>query len=171
MTEPETIPAKQRFICDEMLIRLARWLRAAGYDTEVVAHGTNDRDLMANGVANNRLILTRDRKFLERRDAGSQVFYVASGDIDEQAREITEPLKINWLKLPFSRCLMDNAMLHPATEAEIDSLAWPRQSMEGPFTTCPECGRHYWSGSHTRRMLGKLDAWARGSFGKGQKMP
>ena len=151
---------KQRFICDEMLVRLARWLRAAGYDTEVVTRGVKDRDLMADAMANDRLILTRDRKFLERRGADTQVFFVISVDIDEQVREITGPLGINWIKAPFSRCLMDNAPLRPASDAEINALPWPQQKPLGPFTTCPECGRHYWTGSHTRRMSGKLEAWA-----------
>ncbi len=161
---PEMIGLKRRFICDEMLNRLARWLRAAGYDTEQVAHGVNDRDLMAHAVASDRLILTRDHKFLERRGSASQVFLVISGAIDEQAHELTAPLGINWLKAPFSRCLMDNAPLRPAIKAEIDDLPWPSQSLTGPFTTCPDCGRHYWTGSHTLRMRDKLEAWTRGQF-------
>lgn len=160
---------KQRYICDEMLIRLARWLRAAGYDTELAEHGINDRDLMAHATVNDRLILTRDRKFLERRGADSQVFLVVSGTIDEQVREITGPLGIDWLIMPLSRCLMDNALLRPARETEIDALPWPRRKMAGPFTTCAECGRHYWSGSHTRRMLDRLEAWARGIFSTGKE--
>lgn len=152
---------KQRFICDEMLVRLARWLRAAGYDTELVANGVNDRDLMACAQANGRLILTRDRKFLERRGAVSQVLIIVSGAIDEQVHEITEPLNIDWLRAPFSRCLIDNTPLRPARDAEIDTLPWPRENVAGPVTTCPKCGRHYWSGSHTRRMLAKLEAWTR----------
>lgn len=152
---------EQRFICDEMLIRLARWLRAAGYDVELVTHDVNDRDVMAQAKANGRVILTRDRKFLERRGADTLVFLVISGRIDEQVREITGPLGIDWLKAPFSRCIVDNTPVRPANEGEIANLPWSRRGMTGPFTSCPECGRLYWTGGHTRRMRGELEAWSR----------
>ena len=43
-SEPEPAPADPvpRFLCDAMLHRLARWLRAAGYDTEVARHAEGD---------------------------------------------------------------------------------------------------------------------------------
>ncbi len=154
----------QCFICDEMLIRLARWLRAAGYDTELLAHGASDRDLMDHAKANDRVILTRDRKFLERRGAKSLAFLIISTDVDEQAREITGPLGIDWLKAPFSRCLVDNIPVRPASKAESANLPWPRRGITGPFMSCPKCGRLYWVGGHTRRMLAKLETWSQGSF-------
>ncbi len=41
MTESTTSP-EVRFLCDEMLTRLARWLRAAGYDTVMLEIGESD---------------------------------------------------------------------------------------------------------------------------------
>ena len=37
-----------RLLCDEMLARLGRWLRAAGYDTEIATGGASDRALTAH---------------------------------------------------------------------------------------------------------------------------
>ena len=155
---------EKRLICDEMLIRLARWLRAAGYDAELLAHGISDRDLMAYAKANDRVLLTRDRKFLERRGAVSQVFLILSTNVEEQAREITGPLGIDWLKAPFSRCLVDNTTVHPASEDEIANVPFSRRGMAGPFMSCPKCGRRYWTGSHTRRMRQKLETWSQDTF-------
>jgi uncharacterized protein with PIN domain len=34
-----------RFLCDEMLAGLGRWLRIAGYDAAIAGPGRRDRDL------------------------------------------------------------------------------------------------------------------------------
>lgn len=51
----------QRFLCDEMLLGLAKWLRAAGYDTTVAKAGLTDRELLQEAVTEDRILLTRDR--------------------------------------------------------------------------------------------------------------
>ncbi len=150
----------ERFICDEMLTRLARWLRAAGYDTELAAKGMNDQDLMAKAISGNRLLLTRDRKFLERRNSEAHVFLIDSGRIEDQVNEITRPLGINWLKAPFSRCLMDNAVVTAATEMNKSNMPPDWKGSLDSLKSCPDCGRLFWTGSHTRRMLARLEAWS-----------
>lgn len=157
---------RQRFICDEMLIRLGRWLRAAGYHTELAERGGVDKDLMARARAGQMTILTRDRKLLEHRDARVYVTLVVSGKLSEQAQEITRALGIDWQKQPFSRCLVDNAPVRPATEDEIAALPWSGRGVSGPYTICPDCGRSYWTGGHTQRMLGVLEHWSQGRFGE-----
>jgi len=54
-----------RLLCDEMLARLGRWLRAAGYDTEIAEGGASDRALVAHCAAEARTLLTRDRHLAE----------------------------------------------------------------------------------------------------------
>ena len=54
-----------RFLCDEMLTGLARWLRIAGYDTAIVVRGRRDRDLVEQANSENRILLTRDRRLVE----------------------------------------------------------------------------------------------------------
>jgi uncharacterized protein with PIN domain len=149
-----------RFICDEMLGRLARWLRAAGYDAEDVSPGASDREVIARAVADDRLVLTRDRKFLEFRGAATKVFLVVSGDVEVQAREIAAALGIDWLRAPFSRCLVDNGLLLPAPKDDLQRLPEGRLDIADPIMTCPACGRLYWSGGHVRRMRSKLEKWA-----------
>ena len=57
-------------LCDRMLIRLGRWLRAAGYDTEIAADAIADRLLLDHAIREGRLLLTRDRKLAEHRGRG-----------------------------------------------------------------------------------------------------
>lgn len=63
-----------RFLCDEMLVRLARLLRAAGYDAAMAPAGTRDDELLRIAHHEKRLLLTRDKRLSQqtRRDAGGR---------------------------------------------------------------------------------------------------
>ena len=150
-----------RLMCDEMLLRLGRWLRAAGYDTAIAAGGMDDRALIASCAAEGRVLLTRDRLLAARAEHSISVVRLAGETIDDQARALSERLGIDWLRAPFTRCVIDNAVLAPAP-----SEAWaevsPRSRDAGePLRCCPECHRLYWPGGHVRRMLARLAEWSR----------
>ena len=54
-----------RLLCDEMLAGLGRWLRLAGYDTEIAERGCRDRDILeqahANRIGNPRSLISNRR--------------------------------------------------------------------------------------------------------------
>lgn len=50
-----------RFLVDNMMGRLVRWLRVVGVDTEFIPHRDHDR-LLTQSLQQRRIILTRDRK-------------------------------------------------------------------------------------------------------------
>jgi uncharacterized protein len=50
-----------RFLCDEMLRGLGRWLRAAGYDTLIADGGIPDRILAQRCAMEKRVLLTKDQ--------------------------------------------------------------------------------------------------------------
>jgi len=143
-----------RLLCDEMLNRLARWLRAAGYDTALAREGGTDRELMRRAVADDRLLITRDREFLQRREAGRRVLLLRSEALTAQALELRERLGIDWLHHPFSRCLLCNGVLEP--------LRAPAEPLPESARFCPRCRKIYWEGSHVRRMRARLRAWRDG---------
>ena len=62
-----------KFLCDEMLANLARWLRAAGYDTLLAQQRASDRALLEQARTEDRWLLTRDHKLLEFRAAPGRV--------------------------------------------------------------------------------------------------
>ena len=51
-----------RFLCDEMLLRLARLLRAAGYDTYLASGGEPDAALLKLAREEGRMLITRDKR-------------------------------------------------------------------------------------------------------------
>jgi uncharacterized protein len=141
-----------------MLKGIGRWLRAAGYDTAIARDGTADDELLARARAEDRILLTCDRA-LAARGAPAAVVLLASESLDEAAAVLRERLAIDWLRAPFSRCLLDNAQLHPGEPATLARLPERSRTGVGPITVCPECGRIYWPGSHVRRMRARLKRW------------
>ncbi len=57
---------KPRFLADCNVGRLARWLRALGYDASYHAR-IGDSELVREAAAENRVLLTRDRDLTKRR--------------------------------------------------------------------------------------------------------
>ncbi|OGV73784.1 MAG: hypothetical protein A3B82_03700 [Methylophilales bacterium RIFCSPHIGHO2_02_FULL_57_10] len=136
-----------------MLKGLARWLRTAGYDVATEPDGTADRPLIERAVAEERLLLTRDRTLLEIRHAMHVVVLLEGNDLDGLAREVTQKLGVDWLLNPFSRCSLCNTLLIE-TEHPVD---FP-PDIEQAFI-CPSCNKYYWHGGHVERMRHRLKRW------------
>jgi uncharacterized protein with PIN domain len=142
-----------------MLQGLGRWLRAAGYDTATAGHGLPDGDLLRRAGAEGRVLLTCDRELAARADPDIAIVALASEGLDAGARELRARLGIDWLFAPFTRCLLDNGALRPATAEARLHVPSKARGLEGPVNSCPDCGRLYWPGSHVRRMRARLEAW------------
>lgn len=144
-----------RFVVDTMLGRLARWLRAMGYDT-VYLGPADDRRLLQLAHAEGRLLLTRDGKLA--RLAGAQGCLIQADQLDQQLAEAVERLALAprdtaWL----SRCLECNATLEPRPKEALNGLVPDYVFLtQTEFMGCPGCGKIYWPGSHADRMLARL---------------
>jgi len=146
-----------KFVADCMLGRLAKWLRALGYDTHYQRY-YRPGDI-ENLVKEGRLFLSRHRGKTEH--YAHAVFIHANGvrgQIGELKKRVRlAPVRSTW----FSRCLVCNVLL---TEAQKDSAREnvPEyvfyENMAG-IRLCPLCGRYYWPGSHRKRMIRQLEEW------------
>ncbi len=148
-----------KLLCDEMLVRLGRWLRAAGYDTAIAEPGMPDREVVAQAFSEGRLLITRDRKMAEHRLARGRLIILNAKDLHDQAREVAARLCIDWTRRPFSRCLVCNTPLKRGEERHF--LQVPPESREAidEVYICPGCGKTFWHGSHVARMRRKLAGW------------
>ena len=145
-----------KLFCDEMLGRLGRWLRAAGYDTAIAKGGMADAEIVARCIAEARALITRDRHLEARAHGRVRVIRLAEDRVEGQAQLLRIALGIDWQYAPFTRCLVDNALLDPAPPEMASRVPPSSRAAGGPLRCCPECGRLYWPGGHVRRMGDRL---------------
>ncbi len=149
-----------RFLCDEMLGRLCRYLRAAGYDALFANNGHMDRDLLRQCHEEGRFFLTQDQLVREHKAARDVAVILPQGaDLDELAAALGTRFDLNWTKHAFTRCLVDNTPLHAADAAATARVPEDALRPDEPLTVCPSCGRVYWQGSHYKRMHARLARW------------
>lgn len=149
-----------KFLCDQMLAGLGRWLRIAGYDTKIIADRMDDQAILEIALKEHRLLLTRDHHFLTLKPQNQQIIFLKGNSIKTCIFELNQKLSLNWLQAPFSRCLICNAFLEIPDNALIEKLAPADvRASSTAFTYCPECKKIFWEGSHTRRMLRQLQKW------------
>jgi uncharacterized protein with PIN domain len=152
-------PRPPTILCDEMLGSLARWLRAAGHDAALAEAGAGDKALIQQAIDEGRVLVSRDRRLVEAASRRTKALHLVGDDLDQHARRLRDELGVDWTLAPFTRCMVDNAPLRPATEADLAKIPEQSRRLPGPFRACPACGRTFWPGSHVRRMLARLQAW------------
>ena len=139
------------FAVDAMLGRLARWLRALGFDTFYLA-GIDDHKLVALANRETRILLTRDRHLVEHLRPDRSLL-LTSGKPLAQLEHVVREFRLRPTTDLFNRCLICNTRLRPATPLEIENrVPEGSRQLPGPFLVCPACDRLYWPGSHVRRM-------------------
>jgi uncharacterized protein with PIN domain len=146
-----------RFIADAHLGGLARLLRLVGFDT-LYANAWRDEEIVRLALAQHRVVLTRDRALLMRREVTHGCYVHAQGNVP-QAREILDRLDLRASARPFTRCLACNGLLHAVDKTDVEALLPPRvRERHERFARCEQCGRVYWEGLHWQRMRTMIDA-------------
>jgi uncharacterized protein len=151
--------APPRWLADEMLGRLARYLRFFGQDTEYV-RGLSDAEIAHRVLGDRRRLLTRDRA-LARSVAGT--ILLPSPYLPEQLRKVREEAPDAGYRVTFDRCSLCNGVLQlwalptgatPPPGAPSDVIAAGR-----PVFACSVCGHLYWEGSHTQHIRAQVAEW------------
>jgi tRNA1Val (adenine37-N6)-methyltransferase len=146
------IPDENRFLCDAMLGKLAKYLRLLGYGA-AYARVSRDDWLAAEAARTGEVLLTRDRfllqacvrKGIRAADPGSDVPV-------EQLRVIRSTFG------PFyrdrrPRCLMCNAPTYRVERGEALGKVPPYTYLtHRRFSACACCGTLTWEGSHLARF-------------------
>ncbi|HTW55578.1 MAG TPA: Mut7-C RNAse domain-containing protein [Thermoplasmata archaeon] len=146
-----------RWLADEMLGRLARYLRFVGCDTEY-ARGEADDRIRARALREGRILVTRDRR-LGAATPGAVVLRAVT--IERQWRELRVACPDLPTSVRFDRCSLCNGRLRPAAS---EPGAPPRPGPDGtivPTFACDRCGHRYWEGSHTAGIRRRIAAWSR----------
>ena len=154
---PPKPPGPARFVADAHLGGLARMLRMAGFDT-LYDLRYDDPDVAAIGEREGRIVLTRDRDLLKRRNVAHGC-YVRALDAPSQLKEIVERLDLSAQARPFTLCLHCNVPLHAVSrDAVMPRLPPAVRATQTEFCMCDVCHGVFWKGSHWKRMCEVLTA-------------
>src|SRR5574340_1341915 len=139
------------FIVDAHMGGLAHLLRMAGFDT-LYDNNFHDSEIEAIVVRDGRIVLTRDRELLKRRTI-THGCYVHALKPPQQFCEIFERLDLGRGARPFTLCLECNTPLHAIEKAKVlERLPQSVRERFENFSTCDNCHRVFWKGSHWQRM-------------------
>jgi len=146
-----------RFICDNMLGSLARWLRFLGYDT-MYPEAMDDTKILKLARSEGRFLITRDIELSER--AGADGMLVTSKVLEEQLEQVKGALHLDLEDGGLlSRCSLCNTPLEKACRDELrGKVPDAVLARHDDFWRCPGCFRVYWPGSHYESILRKLGA-------------
>jgi len=145
-----------KFLLTPELGKLAKWLRAIGYDAEI--SGGAIPDLLAKATAENRTVLTRLVRLRHHR--GTPVVWIRSDQLKTQLQEIKTSCGIRLVqKKLFSRCVLCNAPVEEIAKEKVKGKVPPYvfKTMDR-FSLCPRCRRIYWAATHWERASDFLRA-------------
>lgn len=148
--------SEARFVADVMLGKLARWLRALGYDTLYFRDAPDSR-LLGIALRERRQLLTRDAGLAAR--AGATGLFIRAEALDDQLREVMDACGLT-SRAPLSRCLECNGMLAERRPPEVEGRVPPYTLATQPqFWECSGCARIFWAGSHAEGILSRLQPY------------
>jgi uncharacterized protein with PIN domain len=151
VTRPQSVPgAPLRFLLDVHLGTLARRLRLLGVDAAYENEDIGDPALAALSARERRVMLTRDRGLLRRRELWAGA-YVYSDRPDDQLRDILQ--RFAPALAPWTRCVACNGLLTPADKDSVrDRIEDGTERSYDVFAACTSCPRVYWRGAHHARL-------------------
>jgi uncharacterized protein with PIN domain/sulfur carrier protein ThiS len=140
-----------RFILDVHLGRLAKYLRAMGFDT-LYRNNYDDAEIVDISNREKRIILTRDKGLLMR-NAVQRGYWVRNTGVKDQAFETIRKFDLLSRISPFKRCMECNGLIEPVSKESVLPLIQPRtRQYFDDFFRCHDCRKIYWKGSHYGRM-------------------
>ena len=145
-----------RFICDDNLGRLARYLRILGFDTHF-DESIDDIALLRIAASEERYLLTRDHKLLSKSVPHGILILENDNPLNQLSIVIQKlNLKID-TDLMFNRCSRCNGFCHIVDKRTISEEVFPFiLKTQEIIKQCPTCRRFYWKGSHYKALLTKL---------------
>ena len=149
-----------KFIVDNNVGKVAKWLRIMGYDATLFS-GEDDGRMVKVALAQNRVILTKDREVMKRRLVTSgklKAILIESDDVETQLHQVVETFNLDYHFSPFSICLECNQRLVEKDKDVVRELVPPHVfKTQRLYMECPSCHRIYWRGTHWQAMSQELE--------------
>ena len=153
-----------KFIVDNNVGKLAKWLRMMGYDT-IFFDGDDDSEMIAAALAEGRVILTRDTQIMKRRvitNGRLKAVLIESDEPEQQKQQLIEALNLDYRLKAFTLCLECNQPLEERSREQVKDLVPPYVFLtQSQYMECPVCHRIYWRGTHWQAMTKKLEKFTK----------
>ena len=149
-----------KFIVDNNVGKLAKWLRIMGYDA-LLFNEEDDGKMVKVALSQNRVILTKDSQVMKRRLVTSgrlKAIFVQGDDPKAQLRQVVGDLNLDYQYRPFTICLECNHTMVERSKDEVRELVPPYVfKTHSQYMECPSCRRIYWRGTHWQAMSRELE--------------
>lgn len=154
---PKPMTDSVRFRCDSGLGKLARWLRAAGYEADW-QEGWDDSELVRRCLEDGSILITTDSLLMERtllRTGAVRALWIPPAHgVREQLKTVLRELS---LPLRQPRCMNCGGLLHKKDKAEVAGRIPPRTfRWIDDYYQCERCGKLLWEGTHWSRIRAVL---------------
>jgi len=147
-----------KFLCDQMLGTLAKWLRIYGYDTFYANNKMDDVKLLGISKNENRVLVTRDKKLIQTAQRENiKTIEIKTTDIDEQISIVLSDIKTDRTKV-LSRCILCNTEIKEIKKEDVEGKVPERVFQNNKkFWFCKKCNKIYWKGTHYEKMFEKIN--------------
>lgn len=141
------------FLCDEMLGKLAKWLRLLGYDTSYIKT-KDDGILVIISQKEDRFLLTRDKELSKRTE---NACYIESDDPDMQLIQVFRKYGLSKDRA-LTLCSVCSQVLTPVVKEKAQGRVPDRvYELNDEFLYCGRCHKFYWKGSHYDKITDRID--------------
>jgi len=153
------ISAELKFICDEQLGKLARWLKVIGQDV-YYKNRLDDQKLMELAEKESRIVLTRDTRLLKNLEKkGLPYLFLLENYPALQLKEVVNHFQEQIRIRVFTRCTNCNVVLEEVSPKEAEGLVPPFVfKTQKQFRRCPSCKKFFWRGTHRPQVDLQLGA-------------
>jgi uncharacterized protein with PIN domain len=147
-----------KFLCDQMLGTLAKWLRIYGFDTFYANSEIDDSKLLDISKNENRILITRDKTLIQIACRENiKTINIKTKEIDKQISIVLSNIKLDKTKI-LSRCIICNSLIVEIKKKNVKGKVPERvfNNIE-KFWFCKRCDKIYWKGSHYEKMVEKIN--------------
>jgi len=149
-----------KFLVDQMLGTLAKWLRLFGFDTYYATQEISDDELLKIAKKEQRVLITRDKELhLRAKKKKISTIFTQSISLSEQLHLVFQsyPKIIDEIN-PLSRCSLCNTSIIPIKKEKAQDKV-PQRIFQhhSEFWYCPTCKKIYWQGTHFDKILHKIN--------------
>jgi len=145
-----------KFLCDQMLGTLAKWLRLFGFDVFYSNDRLSDDELIKIAVKEKMTIISRDKELIKRSEKQNlTTIFIKTIVLDEQLVKVASISPIEEKKI-LTRCNLCNTIIENIDKSDVEGSV-PIKVFENndEFWYCKKCKKYYWRGTHYDKIIKK----------------